>query len=89
MSKRVIGKYEDGSVKHSYFRRFKHHRIKRNGFSRIRFKMWIAKVTKVDTDLDRAAIRTFLLNQKTRNQIEHTQETTIKYKTIKQNKNAK
>ena len=67
MSKRVIGKYEDGSVKHSYFRRFKHHRIKRNGFSRIRFKMWIAKVNKVDADLDRAAIRMFLLNQKTRN----------------------
>jgi hypothetical protein len=54
MSKRVIGHYEDGSVKHSYFRRFKHYRIKRNGFGRIRFKMWVAKVNKVDADLDRA-----------------------------------
>lgn len=46
MSKRIIGKYEDGSVKRSYFRRFKHYRIKRNGFHKIRWKMYIAKIVK-------------------------------------------
>ena len=43
MSKMIIGKYDDGSVKRSYFRKTKHHRIKRNGFFPIRWKMYIAK----------------------------------------------
>lgn len=49
MSKRIIGKYEDGSVKRSYFRRFKHYRIKRNGFHKIRWKMYVAKIVKRET----------------------------------------
>ena len=52
MSKIPIGVYEDGSVKHCYFRRYKHLRIKRNGFSKIRRRMWIAKMIKTDVALD-------------------------------------
>lgn len=52
MSKIPIGVYEDGSVKHCYFRRRKHNRIKRNGFSKIRRRMWIAKMIKTDVALD-------------------------------------
>jgi len=58
MSKRIIGKYEDGSVKHSYFRRFKHYRIKRNGFAKIRWKMYVAKSIKWETDFDRKLAKT-------------------------------
>ena len=53
MSKRRIGWYEDGSIKHSYFRRRKHHRTKRNGFCRIRWKMYVAKAIKLDKAFDR------------------------------------
>lgn len=53
MSKIPIGRYEDGSIKHCYFRRYKHHRIKRNGFSMIRRRMWIAGSIKANADIDR------------------------------------
>lgn len=53
MSKIPIGVYEDGSVKHCYFRRRKHNRIKRNGFSMIRRRMWIAGCIKTNADIDR------------------------------------
>ena len=52
MSKIPIGRYEDGSIKHCYFRRRKHLRTKRNGFSKIRRRMWIAKMIKTDASLD-------------------------------------
>lgn len=57
MSKRIIGKYEDGSVKHSYFRRFKHYRIKRNGFHKIRWQMHIAHQIKWEVDFYRKYIK--------------------------------
>lgn len=57
MSKRRIGWYEDGSVKHSYFRRCKHHRTKRNGFRMIRWKMYVAMSIKLDKAFDMMEIR--------------------------------
>jgi hypothetical protein len=43
MSKLIIGRYNDGSIKHCYFRKRKHHRVKRNGFLPIRWRMYVAK----------------------------------------------
>ncbi len=51
MSKMIIGRYEDGSIKHCYFRKTKHHRIKRNGFLPIRWKMYVAKSWQIDLQL--------------------------------------
>lgn len=57
MSKRRIGWYEDGSFKYSYFRRFKHYRIKRNGFRMIRWKMYVAMSEKLNKAFDMMEIR--------------------------------
>lgn len=57
MSKRRIGWYEDGSFKYSYFRRFKHYRIKRNGFRMIRWKMYVAMAIKLNKAFDMMEIR--------------------------------
>ena len=45
MSKRWCGgkRYEDGTPKISYFRIAKHHRIKRNGWTRLRWMMYVMK----------------------------------------------
>lgn len=51
MSKMIIGRYESGEIKHSYFRRTRHHRIKRNGFLPIRWKMYCAKIWNEDAQL--------------------------------------
>jgi hypothetical protein len=51
MSKRIIGRYEDGSIKRSYFRKNRHHRIKRNGFLPIRWMMYVAKSWQIDAQL--------------------------------------
>ena len=61
MSKRIIGKYEDGSIKCCYFRKGRHYRIKRNGFLPIRWRMYVAK----SWQIDRAYIE-----QKLKNKIE-------------------
>jgi hypothetical protein len=47
MSKLRIGYYDTGEIKHCYFRRFKHYRIKRNGFRSIRWKMFVANSNKL------------------------------------------
>lgn len=57
MSKRRIGWYEDGSIKHSYFRRRKHHRTKRNGFRMIRWMMYVAMAEKLNKAFDMMEIR--------------------------------
>ncbi len=62
MSKIPIGRYEDGSIKHCYFRRSKHNRIKRNGFSKIRYRMFIAGWIKQESATDR-----YIERQKTNN----------------------
>lgn len=48
MSKRIIGKYNDGSPARCYFRKHKHHRIRRNGFRAIRWKMYLAHQIKTE-----------------------------------------
>jgi hypothetical protein len=53
MSKRIVGRYECGSIKHSYFRKTRHHRIKRNGFLPIRWKMYCAKAWQEDVQLNK------------------------------------
>lgn len=49
MSKRIIGRYECGAVSHSYFRKIKHHRIKRNGWRTIRWRMYLAKQIQIES----------------------------------------
>ena len=53
MSKMITGRYDDGSIKHSYFRKTRHHRIKRNGFSPIRWKMYVAKGWQLEKQLNK------------------------------------
>ena len=47
----IIGRYDDGSIKHSYFRKTRHHRIGRNGFHPIRWRMYVAKSWQIDLQL--------------------------------------
>jgi hypothetical protein len=51
MSKMITGRYDDGSIKHSYFRKTRHHRIKRNGFLPLRWKIYAAKSWQMDWQL--------------------------------------
>lgn len=53
MSKMIIGRYDDGSIKRCYFRKHKHYRIKQNGFKPIRWKMYCAKMWQIDKQLDK------------------------------------
>lgn len=56
MSKRWIGKkrYECGSRKFTYFRITKHHRIKRNGYTRLRWMMYCAKENQSDIQINKS-----------------------------------
>jgi hypothetical protein len=58
MSKRIIGRYEDGSIKHCYFRKARHYRIKRNGFLPIRWRMYVAKSWQMDLQLTLQSLKT-------------------------------
>ena len=49
MSKMIIGKYECGATKRSYFRKHKHYRNKRNGWRTIRWRMYIAHCIKQES----------------------------------------
>jgi hypothetical protein len=60
MSKMVIGRYEDGSIKHSYFRITRHHRIKRNGFLPIRWKLYVAKSWQMEKQLTYPTVKSIL-----------------------------
>jgi hypothetical protein len=51
MSKRIIGKWEDGSAKRCYFRKTRHYRIKSNGFPPIRRIMYFAHEYKWDCQM--------------------------------------
>ena len=52
----ITGRYEDGTIKHSYFRKTRHHRIVRNGFLPIRWKLYVAKSWQIDTQLNKEII---------------------------------
>lgn len=59
----IIGRYEDSLIKCSYFRKTRHHRIKRNGFLPIRWRMYVAKSWMKDSQFIENQVRIQSLKQ--------------------------